>query len=171
MSHIHIVEPPCHVLFEWPLNENDKWVTKIYQWIFMVDSFVIFLKFVIVVLVVVEAEMLSPVELVGGVVEAGVATFRGRVRTRGCQAIIVVLVLNAGPVERICIWKLLSKWSSRHAILNNIWLPTPTCLCFLWLKVFTVFQYLTLSPHRSRKAVLPFRDQHCSVLLAPKEPF
>jgi hypothetical protein len=69
----------------------------------MVDSFVIFLKFVIVVLVVVEAEMLSPVELVGGVVEAGVATFRGRVRTRGCQAIIVVLVLNAGPVERICI--------------------------------------------------------------------
>ena len=66
----------------------------------MKDTFVIFLKFV-VVLVVVEAEMLSPVEFVGRVVEAGVAAFRGRIRTRGGQAVIVVLVLNAGPVERI----------------------------------------------------------------------
>jgi len=65
----------------------------------MKDSFVVFVK--VVVVVVVETEVLPTVQLVGGVVEPGVAPLGARVRARGGQAVVVVLVVDALQVVRI----------------------------------------------------------------------
>ena len=67
----------------------------------MENALVVFVKLVVDVVVVVEAEMLSTIELVGRVVEAGVTPLRARVRTRRSQAVVVVLVLDAFEVIRI----------------------------------------------------------------------
>ena len=67
----------------------------------MENAFVVFVKLVVDVVVVVEAEMLSTIELVGRVVEAGVTPLRARVRTGRSQAVVVVLVLDAFEVIRI----------------------------------------------------------------------
>ena len=67
----------------------------------MENAFVVFVKLVVDVVVVVEAEMLSTIELVGRVVEPGVTPLRARVRTGRSQAVVVVLVLDAFEVIRI----------------------------------------------------------------------
>ena len=67
----------------------------------MENALVVFVELVVDVVVVVEAEMLSTIELVGRVVEAGVTPLRARVRTRRSQAVVVVLVLDAFEVIRI----------------------------------------------------------------------
>ena len=65
----------------------------------MKDSFVVFVK--VVVIVVVETEVLPTVQLVGRVVEPRVAPLGARVRARGGQAVVIVLVVDALQVVRI----------------------------------------------------------------------